>query len=272
VSPGQAAQEIQGSLEEGRALLEARINVRSDLVTVQARYNRWDDGNLRLLSCLFGDPSVAEGYRGLAAGQQEGGRTSLGSSIRSLRASIEEKISTLASLKDRLSLIPFVPAVTPGGDVPYVKKSAKKGKIFVVHGHDELAKESVARFLERLGLTAVILHEQPNAGLTIIEKLERFAHVDFAVVLLTPDDVGAPAGRTGSPQPRARQNVIFELGLFIGRLGRRHVCTLYKGDVELPSDSHGIVYTPMDPSGGWRGALAKELIEAGFAIDATKAL
>src|ERR1035438_6975181 len=66
-------------------------------------------------------------------------------------------------------------------------------KVFVVHGHDDEAKEKVARFLERLKLEPIILHEQPNEGRTVIEKFEVFADVGFAVVLLTPDDVGALA-------------------------------------------------------------------------------
>ena len=115
-------------------------------------------------------------------------------------------------------------------------------KVFLVHGRDESAREGTARFLEKLGLEAIILHEQPNAGRTIIEKVETFAGVAFAVVLLTPDDVGGIASNPPALNPRARQNVILELGYFIGRLGRAHVAALLKGDVEKPSDYDGVVY------------------------------
>jgi predicted nucleotide-binding protein len=100
-------------------------------------------------------------------------------------------------------------------------------KVFVVHGHDDEAKESVARFLERLGLETVVLNEQSNRGRTIIEKLEGHADVAFAVVLLTPDDRGESKDKPYDNQElRARQNVIFELGNFLAKLGRRNVCAL----------------------------------------------
>ena len=97
-------------------------------------------------------------------------------------------------------------------------------EIFVVHGRDDGAKETVARFLTKLGLQPVILHEQPNQGRTIIEKFEQFAQVGFAVVLLTPDDLCSHSGQPDRARPRARQNVILELGFFLGKLGRLRTC------------------------------------------------
>jgi predicted nucleotide-binding protein len=140
-------------------------------------------------------------------------------------------------------------------------------KVFLVHGHDESAKESTARFLERLSLEAIILHEQPNAGRTIIEKVERYAEVAFAVVLLTPDDIGGKQGSETDLKPRARQNVILELGYFLGRLGRTHVAALIKGDVETPSDYDGVAYIHLDQTGAWKFELARELKAAGLNVD-----
>lgn len=144
----------------------------------------------------------------------------------------------------------------------------KSNRVFVVHGHDSLTKIDVARILEKLNLEAIVLHEQPNEGKTIIEKFERDAsQVGFAVVLLTPDDEGYPKNKPDEKKPRARQNVILELGFFSGALGRANVCVLYKGDVEIPSDYLGVVYIPMDESGAWRFKLAKELKMAGLSVD-----
>lgn len=148
--------------------------------------------------------------------------------------------------------------------LPPVSEPAAR-KVFVVHGHDEGAREAVARFLEKLGFEAIILHEQANQGRTIIEKIEVHGDVGFAVVLLTPDDVGGI--RDGEAKPRARQNVILELGYFIGRLGRSRVCALRRGDMELPSDFGGVVYESYDAGGSWKTALGKELSGAGFEID-----
>ena len=145
-------------------------------------------------------------------------------------------------------------------------------EVFVIHGRNNEAKETVARFLTRLDLAPVILHEQPNQGRTIIEKFEQHAQVGFAVALLTPDDVGALHDNSDDLKPRARQNVIFELGFFIGRLGRKGVCALTKGTVEIPSDYAGVVYIPLDDSEGWKMKLIKELKNVGFDVDANKAL
>ena len=143
-------------------------------------------------------------------------------------------------------------------------------RAFIVHGHDEGARESVARFLERLGLEPVILHEQANRGRTIIEKFEAHKDVGFAVVLLTPDDEGCEKG--GVPRPRSRQNVVLELGYFVGVLGRDRVCALRRGEVEIPSDFTGVVYVPFDESDGWKQALGRELEAAGFEVDWKKAM
>jgi predicted nucleotide-binding protein len=138
-------------------------------------------------------------------------------------------------------------------------------KVFVVHGHDDGARESVARFLEKLGFEAIILHEQASQGRTIIEKVEAHSDVGFAVVLLTPDDEGNAKGQP--TRPRARQNVILELGYFLGQLGRSRVMALKQGDVELPSDFGGVVYEPYTTGGAWKSALGRELQAAGFEID-----
>jgi len=139
----------------------------------------------------------------------------------------------------------------------------QKTDIFIVHGHDSPAKIEVARLIERAGLKAVILHEQPNQGRTIIEKFE--AHggaAGFAVILVTPDDVGGVD--KDHLQPRARQNVIGEMFWFAGRLGRDRVCALMKGDIEMPSDFAGVGYTAMDDRGAWKQELLREMQAAGY--------
>ncbi|MBL8190465.1 MAG: nucleotide-binding protein [Acidobacteria bacterium] len=145
--------------------------------------------------------------------------------------------------------------------------------VFIVHGHDEGAKQAVARFLERLGLKPVILQEQLNRGMTVIEKFEDYAErAGFAVILITPDDDGYPKGREEQKRSRARQNVILELGYFAAKLGRERTVVLTKGDVELPSDVMGLIYESMDHNEGWKMRLARELKVAGFSIDLNDAI
>ena len=146
---------------------------------------------------------------------------------------------------------------------------ALQRKVFVVHGHDEGARETVARFLMQLGFDPIILHEQANQGRTVMEKVEAHGEVGFAVVLLTPDDEGSVKG--GTSEPRVRQNVLLELGYFLGRLGRDKVCALKRGTVEIPSDFAGVVWESMDGN-GWKQALGRELEAAGHEIDWNKVM
>ncbi|WIA55222.1 nucleotide-binding protein [Sphingobium sp. WTD-1] len=191
-------------------------------------------------------------YQDATARKAEAARALLGEAIRTL----EEDISEQAQRGNAIEL--------PSNTIP-------SNDVFVVHGHDETAKEQLARFLEKLGLKAIILHEQPDQGRTIIEKFEDYAEqVGFAVILLTPDDLGA-----GKAQPvqgsRARQNVIFELGYFAGKLGRGKTCLLRKGDVEMPSDLYGVIYSDLDANGGWKMKLVQEMKAAGLDFDANRA-
>jgi predicted nucleotide-binding protein len=143
-------------------------------------------------------------------------------------------------------------------------------RVFIAHGHDDHAKEALARVLERLGVRVIILHEQASRGQTIIEKFEQHSGVDFAVVLMTPDDLGGSAAVPDHLNHRARQNVIFELGFFIAKLGRANVCALYKPNLELPSDYMGVLYIPMDSAGAWKYQLVAEMKAAGLRIDANR--
>lgn len=141
-----------------------------------------------------------------------------------------------------------------------------KTKVFIVHGHDDSLKTDVARFIERQGLEALILHEQVSRGNTIIEKIEANSDVGFAIILYTPCDFGR-ASNSEEEQPRARQNVIFEHGYFVAKLGRSNVVALHKGNVEIPNDLSGVVYTPYDEFGAWKRSIAHELSASGYKID-----
>lgn len=150
----------------------------------------------------------------------------------------------------------------------------KTKKVFIVHGHDDVMKLDVARTIEKLKLEAIILHEQDDEGKTVIEKFETNAiDCGFAVVLLSPDDLAFQRNKEEDKNYRARQNVILELGYFIGSIGRKNVLPLVKDDpagkLEIPSDYAGVVYTPYDGNtGGWKSALIKSLKSSGFSVDA----
>ncbi|MCL2137769.1 MAG: nucleotide-binding protein [Coriobacteriia bacterium] len=147
----------------------------------------------------------------------------------------------------------------------YASDSNSK-KVFIVHGHDDGAKEKVARLVETLKLEAIILHEQPNMGKTIMEKFKEYTDVvGYAIVIYTSCDVGKAINEEDLHN-RARQNVVFEHGYLIAKLGSGHVCALVKGDIEIPSDLHGVLYVSMDESDAWKYRLVEELKAAGFIV------
>jgi predicted nucleotide-binding protein len=200
--------------------------------------------------------------------------------IVTIKASGSSKFQDHVDSAVRRYLLPFVNFVSrrlaasqpdPGTPQLLSAQNMNTKDVFVVHGHDEAAKQAVARFLERLDLRPIILHEQKNSGRTIIEKFELHAEVQFAVIVLTPDDVGRlKAENESAARPRARQNVVFEMGYFIGRIGRDRVFPLKVGDVDIPSDYAGVAYTEMDGREAWKNELVRELKGVGFDIDANK--
>lgn len=138
-------------------------------------------------------------------------------------------------------------------------------RVFVVHGQNETARTAVVSFLESLGLVGIVLHEQPNMGRHLLTKFIQEADlVTFAVVLMTDDDVGSVKG--GKLAPRARQNVILELGYFLAHLGQARVCALATPGLETPSDFDGIVYIRMDNEQLWQQELKRELLAANIPV------
>lgn len=186
----------------------------------------------------------------------------------------EARLSGLATAEGFLkSRIADLAEDTPeGSPVPTpllgTAKSTDARKVFIVHGHAHGQKETVARYLTKLGLEPIILHEQADQGRTIIEKFEHNADVACAVVILSPDDIVSSESDLTVREQRARQNVIFEMGFFIGRLGRTHTFALVEKGVSRPSDIDGVIYIPMDDDTTWRILLVRELKAAGISVDA----
>ena len=149
-------------------------------------------------------------------------------------------------------------------------EESESNRVFIVHGHDESAQNKAARFVEKLGFEAIILHEKASSGRTIIEKIEHYSDVGFAIVLYTPDDVGNVKSEPDNLNVRARQNVVFEHGYLIGKLGRQNVSALVDGKLELPNDISGVVYISLDEGSAWQLQLAKEMKQSGYQIDMNK--
>ena len=140
-------------------------------------------------------------------------------------------------------------------------------KVFIVHGHDETLRVKVVSALNKLGLEPIVLRDQPNRFRTILEKFEDYADVGFAVVLLTSDDIGYDKAKPGTEKGRARQNVVLELGYFLGKLGRNRLMAISDPGVELPGDISGVVYTDPRNDAQWQVELVRELKAAGYNVD-----
>jgi predicted nucleotide-binding protein len=223
----------------------------------------WDDYNKAYLRRAFSTPQISRDYEsnlGCTGGTVNG----YWQQVRSL---IQTQRQKLRSIQARLELIELT-----GDEAPVnLNREPKQfgDDIFIVHGHDGAMKAEVEKFVERcVNATPIILHDKPDKGRTIIEKFESHAgDARFAIVLLTGDDQGKEKS-TEVLSLRARQNVVFEHGFFIGMLGRENVLALYADDIELPSDLSGVLYKPI--SGNWHTELATELRAAGFTVDLTK--
>ena len=147
-----------------------------------------------------------------------------------------------------------------------VSVNSDYSKVFIVHGHNGELKEAVARVIERQGIKPIILSEQANRNATIIEKIEANSNVNSAICLFTSDDFGREKTES-MDNPRARQNVVFETGYFIGKLGRENVVLVSDGNIEIPSDLQGVVYSNYNE---WKFQILKELKAIGYCIDYNK--
>jgi predicted nucleotide-binding protein len=265
---------IDRHLGEGRKLLSVAQSFGSE-----EEYKDWNNDRRRWinltgegLKSIYTNSEPAQEFELAASPPVMIGGGSIAQNFEWQQEEIDRASNVLVSLRERLEYL------EAPGDVPddrgREQAPQRDQQIFLVHGHVNGVKEAVGRLLEKTGdHKIVILHEQPSEGRTIIEKFENYAGAsDFAVVLLTADDVGRQAAEDGSEPDlrlRARQNVVFELGFFVGRLGRARVAVLYKQGVELPSDFKGVVYIPLDDD-SWRYKLLQELRNVGLDYDLNK--
>ena len=277
ISKEETEQKIQERIDKGQRLLNLQIDSESELEIAGKKGNNWSKYNSDLLTTLFTNFSVGNQYQNFfyprfpserhrwehADGLGEYHILDFDWKVGEYREDMTDSINSLESIRNRLELFDkSEPPARTFGD-----------KIFIVHGHGEVAKYKIERFVTDLDLSATILDEQPSGGQTIIDKFEEHAgEAGFAIVLLTADDVGMPKDKTDESKPRARQNVILELGYFLCGLGRDRVRILYEEDVELPSDIYGIIYVPMDSADGWKLKLGQEMQNAGFPVDMNKIL
>jgi predicted nucleotide-binding protein len=252
----EARRRLVERIERGQELTKLPIDSEEALEAAAHEYQKWSAFNIELLKQLFTTEALSKEYSWWGIGVIPMGRESLGQRIARHHESITDKLRRLDSIVERLELYPLAPSVQStevAKHAPY-EVSTRSKKVFVVHGHDEVAKTNLEVFLHEIGLEPIVLHRQADEGLTVIEKFEKHADVGYAFILLTPDEVAYLAKEESledaarRKEKRARPNVIFEFGYFVGRLGRSKVCCIYTGDVALPSDVNGLIYKRFEKS------------------------
>lgn len=266
---------LSDQIKEGDQFFSRKTTVRKDIKELCDDSETWDEFNTTLLRKSFTTSDLVEEYASLVGNVLEHADIK----NRRLRSrlnpgQLHEVLDILGDIDARnrwlRSLLTRLPLYEEKGNTEVragtLDPAVTGNRVFIVHGHDEATRQSVARFVRQAtGSEPIILHEQPSSGRTIIEKFEDHAdEITFAIVLLTGDDEGSERG-SGKCRLRARQNVILELGFFIATLGRQRVAALHQNGVELPSDLRGVLYTPLDSD--WRLKLGREMRAAGLTVD-----
>jgi len=256
VSRDEAKARLQERIEKGLELKQRRVDTRDAFDTLSNDYSKWDAFNSELLKRIFTNDELAKEYDFWGAMAISMREPSLGEKIADVYKDVDKKIHRLDSIIERLELIPLSIAAQSAAPTQeeVLPSQPRTKKVFVVHGRDEIAKTNLEVFLHEIGLEPVVLHRQADEGMTIIEKFEKHSEVGYAFILLTPDEVAYLAAEEAKPDVerqkefRARPNVIFEFGYFVGKLGRSRVCCLYTGNVSLPSDVSGMIYKRYEKS------------------------
>jgi predicted nucleotide-binding protein len=256
----------------GEELYNQHIQTQADFAKNKEDFNSWSDYNSEFLKQAFNKE-----YNEYKKSYDDAGMFSFGvisrnstpsQELQKFKSRIETKVSNLKKLRAKTDLLKtsVVDITLPEAEISHLDKT----QVFIVHGHDESAKTKTARFIEKLGLKPIILHEQASGSKTVIEKIEAYSNVGFGIVLYTPCDIGAKNEENPIMKNRARQNVVFEHGFLIGKIGRENVCALVKGDIETPNDISGVVYVKMDDEEAWHMKIARELRNSGYEIDMNK--
>jgi len=272
VSQEEARTKITDRINKGKEIKSIQINSEQDLDAAQNVFYKWDSFNEELLKRQFTTEELSEEYSwwsGISVVSRR--KRYFEEEVEKFHKKVDGKIHRLDSIIERLELIPISTPVKSTSILLSSSKKIDRSKVFIVHGHNNEVKLEVARFIEKIGFEPIILHEQASGSKTIIEKIEAYSDVGFGVVIYTPCDIGAKKIESPDLRGRARQNVVFEHGFLIGKLGRQNVCSLVKGELETPNDISGIVYTSMD-STNWQLELAKELRAADYAVDMNKVI
>jgi predicted nucleotide-binding protein len=270
ISKNKLVEKLDERILIGIELFNRAINTDAEFSKSKQEYSDWNDYNSEFLKQSFNvsnnEYKVDYDNSGKFIGLYDQDH-SPAKKLQNFKQRIVGKVDILKKLKAKSELLKsnYIEETIDfkKNDVTMINKK----EVFIVHGHDEAAKTKTARFIEKLGLKPIILHEQASGSRTVIEKIEAYSNVGFGIVLYTACDLGAKAEDNPNFKSRARQNVVFEHGFLIGKIGRENVCALIKDEIEIPNDISGLVYVKMDSEDAWHFKIAKELKNSGYNVD-----
>lgn len=265
ISKDEFSELLNQRIIEGEKIYSKQCYSEELLTKLYSLLHNWDTFNSIILKTSF-DPPNNEYLNEYRALQLTIYNDTLQNRVNLIKNNINAKIEFLRSMLGISAL--YKNSLLGARTIQKENIPLDKTKIFVVHGHDDVARLEICRFVEKLGFEPIVLHEQPNSGKTIIEKIESYSDVGFGIILYTPCDIGSKDSINPTFKSRARQNVVFEHGYLIGKIGRNNVTALVKDDVETPSDISGVVYISMNNN--WKLILANELRSSGYPVDLNK--
>lgn len=275
IAKDDANNKLQERISLGLILKEQRIGSPKQLDDANNEYYSWNTHNEDLLRRIFSTSQYSDEYQQSCLPLRLSvAPPSFERQVLEYYKNLNDKILKLGTISDRLDLVVETTNTASKGPSLQSQHSGGTKKVFIVHGHDDAAKASLESFLREIGLDPIVLHKQADEGLTVIEKFEKHSDVGYAFILLTPDEIAyLNTGDNGADadikkERRARPNVIFEFGYFVGKLGRSRVCCLHTGGVSLPSDVNGMIYKSFSKSiGEVAYDIIKDLKVAGYKIN-----
>lgn len=273
----EAEENVRSQIKKGREILRLKIRSEEDLLEAGTKRREWSDYNDELLRRIANTDDLYMAYHRRPATTIV--KTDPDPFVQRVLGFFSHLTTTIECLEPVLDLLEQIPEPTDLPEPEILPSSTASApapapvlsnRVFIVHGHDQKAKQAITRFTRNLGLDAIDVYYLAAGGRTLGKIFKENSDVGFAVVLLTADDVGAAKGKEDVLRDRARQSVILELGFFIGKLGTERVRALKRGNLELPSDFLGVLWISMDASNAWHLELAREMKEAGLDINLSK--
>lgn len=245
-----AADEIRDMIEKGRVLQNSVIEFEKDLEQSKVGYYSWSKENEEHLRRIFATDDEAKRYKENFALVLKR-KIYLSDMVKDFRELVKSKVKHLEAIVNRLTIVTDIDFDIHHDEISYL--SSTDNKAVVLHGSKKI-RDFVAKVLEENQMEAVVLKDKSG----VIDDFDNHEDAHHFIVILSNDDIGAAKSKINNLKPRARQNVILELGYILGKIGSGKVIILYENDVEIPSVLRGVTTLKLTGK-SWQKKLAREI-------------